>query len=256
MLSEVMDLELPRQITVAAAVRGAEFFVARKEYHEAVLLIQRLDKRYPRHYLRPEAGKILLDAGLALSHLKSGWFDSHRDHAFAALEYASVNYPSAVRGDQALMRLAEMYEEDKRWDYAIARHEELTQNYPNSPLVPTSLARIPHLRLASIESPEYDRKALLQARDDLSKWLRDFAGHPATDLARHDLLDAWVRLAESDLGIADFHVTIGNDIGARYHAKRALEEARAAGDENRQARARAILGELPEETEQPPEPAL
>ena len=246
MLSEITDLELPRQITVSAAVIGAELFVQRSEYNEGVKLIQRLDKRYPTHHLRPEAGEILMDAGLALSEMQSGWFDSHREHAFAALEYVSVNYPSTPRGDQALRRLAEMYEDDERWEYAIARHEELTQNYPNSTLSPYSLARIPHLRLASIESPEYDRKALIQARQDLEKWLRDYAGHAATEQARYDLRDALVRLAESDLGIADFHVTIKNNPGARYHAERALQEAQAAGDEERGARAQAILDQTPE----------
>ncbi|MFT7484482.1 MAG: hypothetical protein ACI9F9_000322 [Candidatus Paceibacteria bacterium] len=244
MMGEIMDLELPRQITVSAAIQGAQLYMEREEYNEAVKLVQRLDKRHLTHHLRPEAGSLLLEAGLALSLLESGWFDSYREHAFVALEYCSVNYPRTAGGELALQRLAEMYEEDKRWSYAIARHEELTQNYPSSALVPASLARIPHLRLASIESPEYDRKALIEARVDLEKWLRDYAGHESTKEARYDLRDALVRLAESDLGIADFHVTIKNEIGARYHATRALAEARSAGDDNRSARAQAILDAL------------
>lgn len=245
MLGEILDLELPRQITVTAALKGAQQYVEREDYHEAVVLIQRLDKRYPTHHLRPEAGKVLLQCGLALSEMKSGWFSSNRDHAFSSLEYCSVNYPSTVGGDLALRRLAEMYEDDQRWNYAIARHEELTQNYPNSPLAPYSLARIPHLRLASIESPEYDRKALIEARVDLEKWLRDYSGHEATEEARYDLRDALVRLTESDLGIARFYATVKNDAGARHHATRALSEAQDAGDEGRIAQAEAILAALP-----------
>ena len=247
MLAEILDLDLPRQLAVTGALRGVRLLVERGDYHDAYLLIERIDKRYPTHHLRPEAGRLLVEAGLALSELESGWFSSNRDHAFAALEYCSINYPLTPRGDLVYRRLAEMYEEDQLWYLAIARHEELTQNYPESALVPYSLARIPHLLLASIESPEYDRNALLDARRDLERWLRDYAGHELTDEVRYDLTDALVRLTISDLGIADFYATVEVDSGTRYHAKRALEEARLAGDEKRMARAQRMLDALPPE---------
>jgi tetratricopeptide (TPR) repeat protein len=244
-LAEVLDLDLPRQIAVTGAIAGANKYMDRKAYQQAVLLIQRIDKRFPSHHLRSEAGEILLKAGLTLADLDSGWLDSYRDHGLAALEYVSINYPTTNGGELALQKLGEMYEEDGRWELAISRHEELTQNFPSSSLVATSLARIPHLRLASIESPEYDRKAIINARVDLERWLTDYAGHPATDQVKFDLRDSLIRLAESDLVISDFHETIDNDFGARYHAERALDEALLAEDPKRVARAQKILARFP-----------
>lgn len=251
LLAEILELDLPRQLAVTGALMGADLYLQRGDYSETFDLIERIDRRYPTHHLRPEAGRLLVEAGLALSELESGFWSSNRDHAFQALEYSSIHYPLTPGGDLVLRRLAEMYEEDSLWYIAIARHEELVANFPASDLVPFSLARIPHLLLASIESPEYDRGALLNARDGLAKWLRDYAGHEVSEEVRLDLADAMVRLAESDLGIARFHVTIGNDFGARLHARRARDEAQAAGDERRRLEAQAILDGLPEEPAAP-----
>lgn len=244
-LAEILELDLPRQLAVTGAMRGVELLVARGDYKDAFDLIERIDRRYPSHHLRPEAGRLLVEAGLALSELEESFFDSHRDHAYAALEYCSVNYPLTPRGDLVFRRLGEMYEEDERWFFAISRHEELTQNFPDSPLVPYSLARIPHLLLASIESPEYDRNALLTAREGLERWLRDFSGHELTEDVRFDLADALVRLTVSDLDIAEFYEIIDNDPGVRYHASRALEEARLAGADALEAKAQRFLDDLP-----------
>jgi len=251
MLAEILDLELPRQLAVTGAMRGVLRYIEEEEYKEAYDLIVRIDKRYPTHHLRPEAGRLLVEAGLALSELPHPWFSSNRDYAYQALEYCSINYPLADRGDLVFRRLGEMYEEDKRWYIAITRHEELTQNYPESPLVPYSLARIPHLLLASIESPEYDRNALLEARRNLEAWLRDFRGHELTEQVRFDLADALVRLTVSDLDIADFYDTVGNVPGTRFHAARALQEAELAGHEGLAAKARGMLDALPPEATAP-----
>lgn len=244
-LAEILELELPRQIAVTGALRGAQLFHERGDDWDASKTIQSIDKRYPTHHLRPEAGRLLVECGLALSQLPSGWFSSNRENAFSTLEYCSIHYPSTERGDEVLMRLAEMYEEDKRWTLSILRHEELTTSYPESPLVPYSLARTPHLKLASIESPEYDRKAILESRRDLERWLNDYAGHPATEQVEYDLADALVRLTVNDLGVARFYVRIDNDYGARRHAERALAQARQAGDASLTADAEAILSGLP-----------
>ncbi|MCB9913771.1 MAG: hypothetical protein H6828_01320 [Planctomycetes bacterium] len=247
-LADVLDLGLPRQLAVTGAIRAAEMYVARGEYVEAKELIVEVDKQYPTHHLRPEAGRLLVEAGLRLSEDDSGWwiFNS-RDDAYSTLEYCAIQYPGVVGGDLVLRRLAEMYEEDEKWADAIDRHEELVQSYPRSPLVPFSLARIPHLRLASIERPEYDRNALVQARAELSEWLETFPGQEAEPEVRADLAEAARRLAKSDLGIARFYRTVDVPYGQAWHARRALAEAEAAGDESAAARARGLLDDVPEE---------
>lgn len=247
-LADILDLGLPRQVAVTGAIRAAAMYVRASEYVEAKDLIVEVDKQFPTHHLRPEAGELLVEAGLRLSEDDSGWWIfNKRDDAYATLEYASVQYPSAAGGDLVLRRLAEMYEEDKKWELAIDRHEELVQGFPRSPLVPFSLARIPHLRLASIESPEYDRNAIKQARTELQDWLEDYPGHEAEEEVRFDLSDALARLGQSDLLIARFYRKVDVPFGQRYHAERALAEAQEAGDEGRAAQAQALLDELPDE---------
>jgi hypothetical protein len=107
---------------------------------------------------------------------------------------------------------------------------------------------VPHLRLAGIGSPEYDRNELVQARKELEAWLERYAGSDAgRDLERPvriDLTDCLRRLADSDLGIARFYDRVENDFGTAYHAGRAREEARAAADAKRQARAEALLARV------------
>ncbi len=245
-LADILDLGLPRQIAVTGAIQAAFMYVQAGEYVEAKDLIVEVDKQYPTHHLRPEAGQLLVEAGLRLSEDESGWWIfTKRDDAFSTLEYASIQYPGADGGDLVLRRLAEMYEEDKRWALAIDRHEELVQSFPTSPLVPFSLARIPHLRLASIESVEYDRNALKEASKELKAWLESYPSHEAREDVERDLADALARLGRSDLVIARFYRRVDEPFGQRYHATRALAETLQAGDEEGRKQAQALLDELP-----------
>lgn len=241
-LADILELDLPRQIAVTGAIRAAEMMNERGDYEDAYDLIKKIDRLFPMHHLRAEAGRLLTEAGLALSYDESGWFlDDPQDAAMGALEYCSIHYPTSSEGDKVLRRLAEMYEEDKSWELAIARHEELVQGFPESRLVPYSLARIPHLLLAGIESPEFDRNALIEAREGLERWLRDYPDLEIADQVRHDLDDSLIRLCISDLSIADFYWTIDDHVGTFLHAERALEEALSAGDEARAEAARKLM---------------
>ena len=246
------QVQLPRQVAVAAGMAAARRYHELGEYDEVVDTIQELDTRYPMHHERSQAGALLVDAGLALSRDDSGFwiFWSARDDAKGALEYVTIEYPSEPRGDIAYARLAEMYEEDRQYTLAIERHADLILNYPQSPLRPFSQARIPHVRLEQIQSPEYDRAALAMARRELVEWLDRHPDHELRPEVRADLDDAQRRLAESDLGIARFYVRVGNPFGARHHAERAREEALAANDLSRVERAEEILTHLPEVEEE------
>lgn len=245
-LAELIDVGLPRQVAVTAGIHAAEQWIAEGEYKRAFEVIQRLDELYPRHHERPAAGMLLAEIGIELSHKDTGWwiFGRSRPKAFQALEYLVLNYPLAPRCAEAYWRLGEMYEEDSEWQTAIERFQELVLYHPKSSYVAAALARIPHVRLASIESPEYDRKALALGREELEEWLRIYPGHELETGVREDLDDCLRRLAQSDLVIARFYRTVGNHHGTRLHAERAVEEARLAGDEDRARAAEKILAGL------------
>jgi len=243
LLIDLLDMNLPRQTAVNAGMRAAELQVAQGDLKDAYKTILKVDKLFPTHHERATAAGLLAEIGMRLSYDTGGFlfFTNHQDDGIAALEYFVMHYPARPRGDEAYRRLADLYEEDEKWALAIDRHEELILEHPDSPLVPESKALIPHLRLLSVQSPEYDRGAVFQARRELEEWLRDHAGHNYEDFVRADLADSRRRLAESDLGIARFYAKIDNSWGARHHAARALEEARAAGDQSRIDAAESIL---------------
>jgi hypothetical protein len=161
------------------------------------------------------------------------FFYDRQDDAQEVLEYLILNYPRASRCDEAYATLARIYTDQRNWALAIDRLEKLLLNHPGSPLRPAAQADIPRLRLASIDSPEYDRSAILRATAEFEAWLRAFPGNELESKVRLELADCLRRLSDSDLGIAEFYRRVDNGSGARWHAKRAAEEARRGGDEGR-----------------------
>lgn len=238
---------LPRQLAVEQSLAIARFHVADESPLKALKVLEDLETAFPRHHGRPEASALLIDAGIELVRSDGGWWLwTDRDDGIQILEFVVLNYPGERRVDEAFYELAGAYEADEEWGLAIQRHEELVVSHVDSPLAVVSQARIPHLRLLWIESPEYDRKDLLRARRELELWL---AAHPGQSLeqdVRLDLADCLERLVQSDFGIARFYQKIDQPFGARFHALRARDVARESGSTELVAAAEALLAELPD----------
>lgn len=250
-LEDMLDFELPRQIAVTAGMRAAQLLFEEGERRKSYRLLKRLDNQYPHHHERPAAGRLLAEIGFdfAGDPGRYGFFFTFRGLAPEVLEYLVLNYPTEPRGDRAYWTLAEIYEEDLDHALAIEKHEDLTLWYPASDYVPASEARIPHLRLAALGSPEYDRYELDKTRAELEEWV---SGHPRNELrpeVETDLVDCLQRLADSDLLIARFYDKVKNSEGAEYHARRALEEAKDGGNEAQAAEAERLLASILSERE-------
>ena len=247
-LADLVDLDLPRQIAVQAGMRSAELMVADGESLDAYAVLKRLDTKFPLHYERQRAGDMMCDIGLVAIQDGPGfmgWF-STQDEGQEILEYVILNAPWARRCDEAYRALSDVYEKDREWDLAIDRAQKLVLNHPASPLRVEAQARVPHMRLASIKSPEYDRSQILIARDELQVWLLAYANRSELESAvRVDLGDALRRLSDNDLIVSRFYHRVDNVFGARSHAERAVAEAREAGDDERVAKAERWLAELP-----------
>ncbi|MBM3990683.1 MAG: hypothetical protein FJ298_06705 [Planctomycetes bacterium] len=239
--------ELPRQLAVEMSLAIARHHVDDGAPLKALKVLEDLETAFPRHHGRVEASALLIDAGVALVHSGGGWWLwTDRDDGVQVLEFVVLNYPGERRVDEAFFELANAYEHDEQWGLAIQRHEELVVSHVDSPLAPLSQARIPHLRLAWIESPEYDRKDLLRARAELEHWLSMHAGQSHEADVRLDLADCLERLVRSDLGIARFYQRIDQPFGARFHALRGREVARESGSSALVAVTEALLSELPD----------
>jgi hypothetical protein len=251
-LADMLDLDLPRQLAVTAGVRAAELEFAAGHPMDAFRLIKKVDTKFPLHHERVTAGDLLVDIGLYLAEHPSHflWIFETDDDAEEVLEYVILNDPWSARCDEANATLARLYEQDRDWKLAIDRNEKLVLNHPQSRFRPYAQARIPHLRLVALKSPEYDRSELIRARKELEQWLLTYSGTELEHAVRLDLGDCLRRLCESDLGIAKFYRTVDCPPGVRLHAERAVEEAELAGDADRAKQARDMLADLP-----PGEPA-
>ena len=245
-LKAMLKLDLPRQIAVQAGVRGARLYYEQDKRQKAFQLIETVDERYPNHSARREAGALLADVGLSYASDPGRYwlFFRYRSLAPAVLKYLVDNYPSEPRCDDAYWALAELYEDRGLWDLAIENHEDLILWRPDSPLVRASQARIPHLRLRGLASPEYDRDELQRARGELETWLGTHPDDELEESVRRDLADCIQRLADNDLSIARFYARVDNAVGARQHALRALDEAREVENGELVGEIEALLADL------------
>jgi outer membrane protein assembly factor BamD (BamD/ComL family) len=253
-LEELFDFEdISTPLAVRAGVHAAQnLYRDEKERSKAFRLIQRVDEKFPHHQERIEAGDLLAEIGFsfAADNRRYGIFFHYRDNAPGVLEYLVLNYPNQEECDRAYFTLAELYEDEQVWFDAISRHEDLVLWHPGSPLVPVSRARIPHLRLMSQASPEYDRREIELALEETEVWLARFSEADLTVGVAADRLDALQRLTDNDLIVARFYYTVENRDGAERHARRALDFARATGEARLIGDAERLLArvvaELPE----------
>jgi hypothetical protein len=246
-LADVSTYDLPRQIAVDAGLRAARRYVEEGEHHDGFLVLKKLDTRFPMHHERQAAGDLMIEMGLALKDDDDGFFGLFEtvDEAQEILEYAILNAPWARRCDEGYAALCAIYAKERRFDLAIERAGQLVLNHPESSLRARHQLLIPQLRLDSLLSPEYDRQALVQARVELIDWMRTFPDDALLAEARGDLVDCNLRLYESDMLISRFYARVESPWGARFHALRAIDEAREAGATEREAEARQWLADLP-----------
>ena len=244
-LEVLAELELPRDLAVRASLAAARAGLEEGERLECHETLVAMDVRYPLHARRAEAGELHFQAGISLAEDPGTYalIFSYSSDGITVLEAFIERYPGHPRGPRAYEALVQAYEEDRLFDLAIRRAEGLVLEYPGTLEGVWAQARIPHLRLASLGTPEYDRSLMLQARGELAEWLRTYPGHALEEQVRIDLADALQRLADSDLSIARFYRKVESQAGFEFHARRALETARDAGNSEQVEEAEALLAE-------------
>jgi hypothetical protein len=242
-LRDLIESELPMRFAARAGVRAAELQFERGDRIKAFKTIRALDTRYPTHTQRNESGDLLARIGMDLADDTGRYllFFKYASLAPQVLEYLALEYPTHPQTDDALARLAAIYEEDRLWSDAIVKHQELVLWAPSSPFRSASEASIPRLRLASMKRPDYARDNLVQARDELVRWLGSHPTHELRPEVERMLVDARQRLADNDLIVARFYLEVESAAGVRLHALRAEAEARLAGNLDQVAEAEDLL---------------
>ncbi|HVS19397.1 MAG TPA: hypothetical protein VMT18_12405 [Planctomycetota bacterium] len=273
-LEDLTEIGLPTPLSVRAGVVSARQRLDQGRPYKAYKVLADLERRFPLHPQRRAAGEIAVAAGLemTLEPRRFLGFFTLRDEGLETLEWLVLTYPTERRCDEAYFRLGELYASDRRFRLSVQRYEDLVSYHLGSPLSIEAQARVPRMRLAGLESPEYDRSELIDARKELELWLETHAGQPQEEVVRQDYGDCLRRLVLSDQGISRFYLRIGQPFGAQFHAQRALDVARLTGAEElvtgceellvranelaeRIAREGAFQGFLdrPDAEEQPPE---
>ena len=242
-LEDLSESDLPARISVPAGLRSATLYLERDDRKDAFKTIKKLDRRYPSHGLRNEAGDLLKGIG------DSYFFDKRRkyflfpysNNAPQVYEYLSAEYPKHPGTDDALHKLSEVYEKNRQFAVAIEKHEELVLWCRDSPYRIASEAAIPRLRLAALGGPEYGRDSLKVALGELEVWLSKYPDNEIRSEVERTLVDCLQRLADNDMVVARFYRTVDSPAGARQHAARALETAKRAGNPGPLEEIRAFL---------------
>lgn len=250
-LRKMVDLGLPNQLAVAAGLESARIYLDRGKPYKAYKVLKKLEEKYPRHHGKVEAGSILVEAGMVLAD--SNWsilgMFSDRSDGIEVLEYVVLTYPGERRCDEAYMKLANMYREDRLFSLARQRYEDLVLWHTESPLRIQAEALIPRMRLDGLKSPEYERRELLKARFELEAWLQAHAGDELEASVRLDHADCVQRLIENDLSVSRFYLRVEQFYGARLHAERALAEARVTGNAKLIGTAESLLNSIPDDSQ-------
>lgn|GEM_PF-657447 len=247
-LEDLSETDLPARISVPAGLRSATLYLDREDRKDAFKTIKKLDSRYPSHGLRDEAGDLLKGIG------DSYFFDKRRKYflfpyansAPQVYEYLSAEYPKHPGTDDALHKLAGVYEKNRQYAIAIEKHEELVLWCRDSPYRIGSEAAVPRLRLAALSGPEYGRDSLNVALGELEIWLSKYPDNELRPDVERTLVDCLQRLADNDMVVARFYRTVMSPAGARQHAARALETAKRAGNPGQLEEIRAFLEDLDE----------
>ena len=248
-LLQLFETELPPGLRARAGILAAEQMFLEGSRVTAYKQIKKVDRELPTHPERPFAGEVLARIGLDLIADPGRYylFFKYRARGVDALEYLVVRYPLNPNCPRAYAELARYYEEKPDLDLAIERHEELLLYHPGSSLAAGSAARLPALRVERLEREDYDRRELMIARVEVSRWLGRYPGHELEDQVRALGQEVERLIAVNDMILARYYDRIRSPFGSRIHAERALRTAEDAGLEEVAAEARAFLAALPSE---------
>ena len=231
-LEDLVEAELPARIAVPAGVRAARLHFENGDRADAFKVLQRIDRLYPSHPYRQEAGELLFEIAEDYRTDKGRrfFFFKYSDRAPGVYEYLSAEYPTHEKTDDALFTLAGIYEGERLFNLAIEKHLELIVWAQSSPYRIQSEADIPRLRLEDLDGPEYGRDAMIRALSELELWIESYGDHELRAQVDRTLVDCLQRLADNDMVVARFYARIKNPTGARQHADRGLTFARRAGN--------------------------
>ncbi|MEO0587207.1 MAG: outer membrane protein assembly factor BamD [Planctomycetota bacterium] len=132
--------------------------------------------------------------------------------------------PGSELGEKASITLADYFFAEGEMFQASEAYDLFLLNYPDSPQREWAMLRLMQANLARFRGPEYDPTGLLEARQRLGQYRREFPA--SAERIGVDALDVRIAdaLAEKDLADARWYEQRGNDVSAAYLYRRVVED--------------------------------
>jgi outer membrane protein assembly factor BamD len=163
------------------------------------------------------------------------WMFTFVNYDLAIDTFQSIvdNYPYSDYEQKALLKIADAYFKDHRYEEALSYYQDFTDLHPGHEKVPLAMLRIAECHLNQIESIDRDQTNTNHATEALSTLMR---AHPyATETRRGEelMVELRTRLALNMLHIADFYRVRTQWQSAAVRYRRVLDEFPGLGLDSR-----------------------
>jgi outer membrane protein assembly factor BamD len=146
------------------------------------------------------------------------------DKAIESFQAIIDNYPYSDYEDKALLKIADAYFDDKRYEEALAYYQDFADLRPNHPMVPYTLLRAAQCHYNQIQSIERDQSATRLSVEALQTLIHEHPYAPETRQGEEMMLKLRTRLALHMLYIADFYLDRTQWQSAAVRYRRVLDE--------------------------------
>jgi outer membrane protein assembly factor BamD len=146
------------------------------------------------------------------------------DKAIETFQSIIDNYPYSEYEQKALLKIADAYFDDKRYEEALAYYRDFADLHPGHEMVPYTLLRAAECHYNQIESIDRDQTATTLAVEALEKLIRSHPYAEETRRGEEMMVRLRTRLALNMLHIADFYLDRTQWQSAAVRYRRVLDE--------------------------------
>ncbi len=146
------------------------------------------------------------------------------DKAIETFQSIIDNYPYSDYEQKALLKIADAYYDDKRYEEALAYYHDFADLHPAHEKVPYTLLRAAQCHFNQIESIDRDQTATRQATEALATLIQKFPYAEETREGEEMMVQLRTRLALNMLHIADFYRERTHWQSAAVRYRRVIDE--------------------------------
>ncbi len=146
------------------------------------------------------------------------------DKAIETFQSIIDNYPYSDYEQKAMLKIADAYFDDKRYEEALAYYQDFADLHPNHEQVPYTLLRAAECHYNQIQSIDRDQTATHLATEALETLIRSHPYAEETRRGEEMMVDLRTRLALNMLHIADFYLDRTHWQSAAVRYRRVLDE--------------------------------